>query len=182
MSGAYVIVSPTGATKPFALRGYAGSSGRLDVVARCIIASSIEPSAAVYALLLGPPNPPKLLVAPAGCCAGLRELELMADMSRALKRGEGEWLHVRDQGLEELLGWLSRDHEIVLLEERGKNALLYRELVLGRKAMFLGSHLDMPPEALSLVRRYAKASVSVGPRSLHADHVVAFLAWLRSQA
>ncbi|MEN2999583.1 MAG: hypothetical protein ABDH61_03315 [Acidilobaceae archaeon] len=182
MSSAYVIVSSTGVTRPFSLRGYAGASGRLDVIARSILALSLEPSSLLYALLLGPPGPPKVIVAPPSCCIGLTELEIMAEISRALKRGEGDWVQVREQGAEELLYQLSKQYELVLLEERGRNALKERWLIAGRKAMILGSHVDMPPEVLALARRYARASISVGPRSLHADHVIAFLAWLRSQA
>lgn len=177
-----MIVSSTGVTRPFSLKGYAGASGRLDVVARSILALSLEPSASLYALLLGPPSPPKVVVAPPSCCLGLTEPDVMAEISRALKRGEGNRLAVREQGAEELFYQLSKQYELVLLEERGRNALRERELIAGEKAMVLGSHVDMPPDIAAIAKRYAVASVSVGPRSLHADHVIAFLAWLRSQA
>lgn len=160
--------------KSFRAKGYASSSGRLDVIARSIMnVAAIEPSAAVIALFGGLDA---FLLAPPRCCERATEMEIMTDMLIAVTKGAGAHTSLFYSSVDELLDRISVSHPLVLLKEAGGIGDIG-----GKKAFFLGSNVDMPASLEQRLIQRGAASVSVGPFSLHADHVIAFIAWLRSR-
>jgi len=179
----YIVVSPTARTSPdWPPRGYAGPSGRLDVIARTVLAAlEAEPGSAVTGILLGPPNPPVTVVIGAPCIEQSRgERGVMEVLRRILNWGVlGKCAALR-AGPEWLLHTLKRlGYRIYVLEERGLDIARIPRALEGKTAFIAGAHVDPPEWVLRIARRYAEASVSVGPRSLLTSHVVAFLGLAR---
>ncbi len=179
---AFLVVSATARTSPegIPLRGYAGPSGRLDVVARAFEAV-VERDSLALALLLGPPNPPLLVAASWECRAGLGgERGFVRAFAEAF-RGRGCLQLYPGVSLRDLLSMASRRMRVVLLSEGGvdvgsREAL---EALCSRALFILGSHVDMPQAEEEVARSYADAVVSVGPLSYHTEHVIAFIETLR---
>ncbi len=179
--GVYVVVSATARGDGlFPFKGYAGASGRVDVVARCFNAASlVDPGACIVGFLLGSPAP-KALVGLPGCCGGFSERGLIVEFSRVLRGGSSGFLSALEVGFESFLNMLvGNGFKIVLLDEKGYNVMGEPRLACGRAAFFLGSHVDMPGWVEGSVRGFASSTLSIGPYSLHSEHVIAFLGWLR---
>jgi tRNA (pseudouridine54-N1)-methyltransferase len=177
----FVVVSPTGVTGGFRLRGYAGSSGRLDVIARCILVSQLCPRCGFIGVLLGPPRPPRVLVVKPGVVFR-SERHVVVELARVLERGSTEYMEVLDVGFEWLVNVIGRSgFRHVLLKEDGRSAFKDPGLVSGRAAFYLGSHVDMPDWAEALVRRSGAISVSLGPLSVHTEHAMLAVLLLRGE-
>ncbi len=179
----YIVVSPTARTDAsWPPRGYAGPSGRLDVVARAAVASlSIERAAAFAGLLLGPPRPPVAVLASGECVeAAGGERGVMEAFRRLLMGRRVGGCMALPWGAERLLHEARRlGFRVYTLEEGGADVSRVPGALRGRAAFLAGAHLDPPPGVLALARRLSEARVSVGPRSLLTSHVLAFLAALR---
>ena len=177
----FVVVSPTAATGGFRLKGYAGSSGRLDVIARCIMVVQLYPSSGFLGVLLGPPSPPKVLFMKTWECPGFRsERHVMVEIARALARSSSGCIEVLDVDFERLVHVVSESgFRAVLLREDGVNAFRNPDLVGGRAAFYLGSQIDMPSWAEDVVRRYGAVTVSLGPLSVHSEHAIIAVLSLR---
>ena len=178
----YVVISPTARTDGnYLAKGYAGPSGRLDVVARSYLAIS-ESSFKFYALLLGPPRAPRILLAPSECRSKVSsERSFMVEASKAL-RGLDSCFKVIEGGVETLSYILSKETSSVLLlrEEGGDVSRHLRELCGDRPAFIAGSHIDPPEDVARYIERSLKpVKVSVGPLSLHTDHVFGYISLLR---
>jgi len=179
----YVVVSPTARTSPdWPPRGYAGPSGRLDVIARAALAAAeAEPGSVVAGVLLGPPNPPVTLLVGSSCVGtGVGDRGVMEVFRRLMARGTmGDCIALR-AGPDWLLHTLARlGYEIYILGEGGVDVSEVPGILEGRAAFIAGAHLDPPEWVLRLARRYARATVSVGPKSLLTSHVIAFLGLAR---
>jgi tRNA (pseudouridine54-N1)-methyltransferase len=179
----YIVVSPTARTSPdWPSRGYAGPSGRLDVIARTVLAAlEAEPGSVVAGVLLGPPNPPITMIIGAPCIEGdPGERGVMEVFRRLLKRGAVDECTALRAGPEWLLHAVKRlGYSIYILEEGGLDIAEVPWALEERAAFLAGAHLDPPGWVLGIARRYARASISVGPRSLLTSHVVALLGLAR---
>ncbi|MFN4045968.1 MAG: hypothetical protein ACK4H7_01335, partial [Acidilobaceae archaeon] len=164
----------------FPVRGYAGVSGRVDVLARCFsVTSLVDPEACIVGFLLGS-KAPKALVGLPGCCGGFRERDLIVEFSRVLRGDSSRFLGALEVDFKVFLDLLvDKGFKVLLLSEKGYNVMEEPQLVCGRVALFLGSHVDMPGWVEDQVRRFASSTLSIGPYSLHSEHVIAFLGWLR---
>ncbi|BAN90031.1 hypothetical protein [Aeropyrum camini] len=181
----YVVISPTArADGIYPIRGYAGPSGRLDVVARAYLAV-LESNAVLAALLMSGALSPRLLIAPASCRDRVRsERSFMVEASRAL-RGRPSCFIVEDGGVEALIFTLKKFKPRILLSERGRDVSLHLDEVCSSTPAFIaGSHVDPPRELLERLERSLGGfiRVSVGPLSLHTDHVFLLLSALRAHS
>lgn len=169
----YIIVSSTGRTQPtWPLKGYAGPSGRLDVIARSM--TTIRKPSELYAILLGPPTPPLVLrYTPSGCILST-EKQAMIEIARAML-GKSSCITVEDVEPEQLIMQLSKNKGLILLSEEGKRT--------GKppsgKAFLLGAHIDPPRRYKDMGARLAEDVISIGPLSYHTSHVIAYLEWAR---
>lgn len=181
-NSAYIVISPTATTSPnFPLRGYAGASGRLDVVARSMTAPlHFEATAVSIGILLGPPNPP-VTVAGYRECLGPGERSAVEAIRRALHGRPPRGCIALRAGHDFILHALERaGFELVYLSEKGEDISRSPGVARCRCAYLAGAHVDVPPSIEADIIRSAKAVVSIGPRSLLTSHVFAFLAWFRS--
>jgi tRNA (pseudouridine54-N1)-methyltransferase len=182
----YIVISPTARTKgDFPSRGYAGHSGRLDVVARAAASALyFDEKTAFVAVLLGPPEPPKTLVITRRCLSAseLGERTIMNLFRRLLKRGSHRGCLALDLGISEVLYIISKlEFETIYLHEGGDDVEEVIDVVIrGRKAFVLGSHVDIPKDYEIIVRKYAMRTVSVGPKSLLTSHVILYLSLIRT--
>ncbi|MEB2835770.1 MAG: hypothetical protein GSR80_001299 [Desulfurococcales archaeon] len=183
-TGVYVVVSPTARTAPdWPARGYAGPSGRLDVLARAALAAvEAEPGSVFAGVLLGPPRPPGILLVSRACIAGAASERGVMEVFRRLLSGKRiggcEALWEPPERLFHELG--RRGYRVYILEEGGVDVSRVPGALEAGAAFVAGAHLDVPPEVLSAARRYSQARVSVGPRSLLVSHVIAFLGVART--
>lgn len=172
-SQVYIVYSPTAVTSPdYPSRGYAGPSGRLDVLARSMLA--VEPGSLLVLVPAGPPRGETLLAYDPRSCRVRSERQAMEEIRRALQGREG-CVAPLDLGLERLLLLSSKSHELVLLREDGTPG---PRRPRGR-AYVLGSHVDLPGEVEAMVLRYSAGVESLGPKSYHTSHVIAYLEWAR---
>ena len=179
----FIVASSTAfLPKRLPIRGYAGHTGRMDVIIRSIIACA-GGDYSFYGLLCGRENDgvcPAIIV---DDCSRLPldigEHELVSK----LVKGDSAILDVEPVSIEHLAWSLSKkDYRFVLLEETGRG-LCQRSVVgiLGSGAalaFLLGGHLGFPEVILRVFRRYRILRVNVGPYSFHTSNVVLLLRYV----
>ncbi len=187
----FVVIGHKATTLPdFSLEDIPGTSGRLDILCRCINASfvlshGIRKDVNVYLVLLGGPVPKTLWLKG----DELKHLNPDERTTAALLRkalaleAEAGWtrstpgIFVRMGGLAELLPDL-KEKKLVYLREDGRDIRTFNESPLkGDLAFVLGDHTGMTPEEESLIEQARAMVVSVGPTSLHADHCIVLVNW-----
>jgi tRNA (pseudouridine54-N1)-methyltransferase len=174
------------ASPDFLLVDIPSTSGRLDVLIRCLraallVSHGVRRDTIVYLSLLGDPERPRTLRFDGSAAKYLRpdERSLATVLKKALATGSdggGEFAPVRegvaiaDGGVACLWGDLAGS-ALYLLEE-GAPDLRGCSIPSGDVAFVIGDHLGLPAQLREeLVRRGAEP-VSVGPISLHAEDVV----------
>jgi tRNA (pseudouridine54-N1)-methyltransferase len=179
----FIVVGHRATTSPdFSLEDIPGTSGRLDILCRCInsafvLSHGIRKDVCSY-LVLGGRERPKTLFFKGEELRHLNpdERTTAALIQKALAlEADDEWsrstpgLYVRTGGLDRLLGAL-QGVRILYLREDGADI---RSLELKGDLLFvLGDHLGMAEEEEALLRKAGAELVSVGPVSLHADHCI----------
>lgn len=190
----FIVVGHKAKTTPdFSLEDIPGTSGRLDILCRCINAAfvlshGIRKDVNVYLVLLGG-EPHKTI-----CLKGetLRHLNPDERTTAALLKkalalaATPEWamstsgIFVRTGGLAETLQDL-KDLKLIYLREDGADI---RSIninsndngnISGNAAFILGDHTGMMPDEESLINQAGAEIVSVGPMSLHADHCIVLI-------
>lgn len=180
----YWIISPTAVTTHrFPLRGYAGHSGRLDVIVRTAQAlyGVSQGEALLLATLLGPPRPPLTLAYTGECMQpAMSERALAAVTQRVLAGRRVSSCIAFEAGVEDVLSLIKiRGLKLVLLKEGGLDLSRASWVLSGKAAYVAGAHVDIPGDIERLLVRYSNAVVSLGPVSLLTSHAIAFVAWAR---
>lgn len=182
----FVIVSPTAITSPnFPSRGIAGSTGRLDVIARSILSIlkfSINKrrNMVLKALLLGPPNPPLLLEVYGGLVKEeyTNELEVVEAIRKTMRGLQLDGFYVRRVSFKKLLGEVIDEHErVYYLREDGE---IFTSGIKPAKtvAFILGSHVDIPREYEEIIDRMGIRRVSLGSISYLTSQCIVIVNWL----
>ncbi len=187
----FIVVGHKATTSPdFSLEDIPGTSGRMDILCRCINASfvlshGIRKYVNVYLVLLGGETP-KTLWLKGDELKHLNpdERTTAALLKKALAlEAAAEWtrstpgIFVRTGGLSELFQGL-KEKKLVYLREDGKDIRsIGRDALKGDLAFILGDHMGMTPEEESMIDQAGAAVVSVGPTSLHADHCIVLVNW-----
>ncbi|MEM2924784.1 MAG: tRNA (pseudouridine(54)-N(1))-methyltransferase TrmY [Methanocellales archaeon] len=165
-------------------------SGRLDIVARCLQASlylsrGIRRDAALYAVLNGPPNPPKTIWFNGSEFKGIAvdEISIARCLKKALFFNIGkskEWNLVSDgvyiscRSFQEIVAMAAeRAGQIYILHEKGEDI---RNVKLSMEAFFiLGDHLGLPLKEERFCERYGALKISVGPKSYLASQCITLI-------
>jgi tRNA (pseudouridine54-N1)-methyltransferase len=187
----FIVVGHKATTSPdFSLEDIPGTSGRLDILCRCINASfvishGIRKDVNVYLVLLGGETP-KTLWLKGDVLKHLNpdERTTAALLKKALALvAMAEWtrstpgIFVRTGGLAELLPDM-KEKKLVYLREDGRDIRsVDRSAFKGDLAFILGDHMGMTSEEESLIDQAGATVVSVGPTSLHADHCIVIVNW-----
>ena len=183
----FVIVGARATAGPdFRLDDLPATSGRLDVLLRCVRAGllfshGVRRDVAVYLVLLGGPAAPRALRFTGEDVRFLRpderSLAVLAQKSLAAPRAGRGFVAVRpgvavaDGGLDAVLDDLG-DAGLWLLDEGGDD-LRDADLRAAPRAFLLGDHTGLDPAARAALDHRPVRRVRVGPVSLHADDVVA---------
>jgi len=189
----FIIVGHKATTTPdFSLEDIPGTSGRLDILCRCINAAfvlshGIRHDVRVLLVLCGG-EPHKTV-----CLRGedLRHLNpdertTAALLKKALKIvAEPEWskstsgIFVRTGGLAEVLSDLKlKGIKPVYLREDGRDGRKGIGDLSADATFILGDHLGMTPEEENMIQEAGAEVMSVGPISLHADHCIILTNWM----
>ncbi|HUI39336.1 MAG TPA: tRNA (pseudouridine(54)-N(1))-methyltransferase TrmY [Methanothrix sp.] len=188
----FVVVGHKATTSPnFSLEDIPGTSGRLDILCRCIngafvLSHGIRKDVCVYLVLLGGEVPKTILLKG----ETLRHLNpdertTAALLKKALALSPTlEWMQstsgifVRKGGLAEVLADLKVAAMIYLREDGADIRSVKCSGLCCDAAYILGDHTGMTPEEETLIRQAGAAVVSLGSISLHADHCIVILNWM----
>ena len=179
-----VVGQNVGTDGKFSLNDLTGSTGRLDVLLRCInstfmLSNDIRRNLDLYLVLLGGPEPPKAILFRGSELKYLNpdERSTAALVKNALMRKTGENWALSTPGIyvaRKDLSGVMRDlagKRLVYLKEEGAPI---SEVRLNTDDIFvLGGKEDLNPENEKTIEAWPdKLKISLGPRSLHADHCI----------
>jgi len=168
----------------FSLNDLTGSTGRLDVLLRCVnsafmLSNNIRRNVDLYIVLMGEPDPPKAIHFKGDELKYLNpdERSTAALVKNALmKKVEREWV-MSTPGI-----MVSRRSLADVLEDLGGRRLIYlKEDGIGisqialkdEDIIVLGGKEDLSPEEEKTILAWPNTQkISVGPKSLHADHCI----------
>jgi len=186
----FIIVGHKATTSPdFSLEDIPGTSGRLDILCRCINAAfvlshGIRHDVRVLLVLCGG-EPSKIVCLRGGDLRHLNpdERTTAALLKKALAVvAESQWsrstpgIFVRTGGLSDVLSEI-KGKKILYLKEDGTDIRNQDGKLLDDAAFILGDHLGMTTEEESMIEQAGAEVVSIGPVSLHADHCIVILNW-----
>lgn len=183
-----VIGQRAGASPDFSLSDIPSTSGRLDVLIRCLraallISHGVRRDTIVYLCLLGLADRPRSLRFDGPAARYMRpdERSLATVIKKCLARsGGGEFTEVRpgiaiaDGGVERVLADLGEVPLYVL--EEGAPDLRAQSTAAADSCFVLGDHLGIPAAIRDVLRERGAQPVSVGPVSLHAEDVITLVA------
>jgi tRNA (pseudouridine54-N1)-methyltransferase len=183
----FVLLGQTATARPdFSLDDLPGTSGRLDVLLRCLgaamlVSHGLRRDAEVYLVLSG--GGARTIRVDGRIAAYLRPDErAMAGRVRAMlaTKAEGDGFDAERQGMAVADGGLD-----VVLRDVGGSALYVLDeggadvrtagIELDRAVFFVGDHLGFDPSTRERLRAEGAIPISVGPVSLHADDAIAVL-------
>lgn len=185
----FIIVGHKAITSPdFSLEDIPGTSGRLDILCRCInsayvISHGIRKDVCIYLILLGSEMPKTI------CLKGetLRHLNpdertTAALLKKALALAAApEWsmstsgIFVRTGGLAEVLQNLKGSNMFYLREDGTDVRSLEGTGLSSNAAYVLGDHVGMTTNEEDLIQQAGAKVISIGPTSLHADHCIVLI-------
>ena len=167
----------------FKLDDLCGSTGRLDILLRCVnsaffLSHAIRKDVEITLMLLGEPDPPKTVRIDGSEVKYLNpdERSTAALIRNALlQKGEGErrcspGIYVSERDYTAVLSNISKESKIFYLKEDGEDI---RNAEFGPDCTFvLGDDQDLTPEEEEILMDYEPRKVSLGPISYHADHCI----------
>jgi tRNA (pseudouridine54-N1)-methyltransferase len=183
----FVVVGQTAdAAGAFSLEDIAGTSGRIDVLVRCLraalcVSHGLRTDVVIDLVLLGGPRAPRTLRVDGSRARFIRPDErslatlvkkvLAADTPGTTFVEVKQGVFLRDAGLAELVSELPPEAARYVLEESARDL---REVVLdaGDVVVFVGDHRGFDEASRALVASAGAAPVRVGPISVHADDAV----------
>jgi tRNA (pseudouridine54-N1)-methyltransferase len=181
----FVVIGHRAVTAPnFSLDDVPGTSGRLDVLLRCVAASfvvshGIRRDTEAYLLLLGPPDPPRTIWIQGERLRHLnpdeRTTAALFKKALALQPSGAAWLQstpgmaVSKMKLDAVLERL-KGRELVLLEEGGQDLHAWKP---GPNPVFvLGDDKGFTDAEIASVRKAGAQQLSIGPTAVHADQAI----------
>jgi tRNA (pseudouridine54-N1)-methyltransferase len=189
----FVVIGQTAtASSDFSLDDLPGSSGRLDVLLRCVraallVSHGVRRDTVIYLVLLGGPRAPRTLRFDGATSEYLRPDErslagavrnlLGRDHSHLVGTAFGEstrGVALASGGLDAVIADLGAFTPYLLQE--GATDLHESPLDLERPVFFLGDHLGVGDETRARLAELGAARLSIGPVSVHADDAIAIVA------
>ena len=170
----------------FKLDDLAGSTGRLDILLRCInsaffLSHGIRRDVEIFLVLQGEPRPPVTVRINGTEIRYLNpdERSTGALIRNALLRlGEGEvrsspGIYISRRSFSEVINELAPKGKLVYLKEDGKDM---RSEQFGEDVTFvLSDHQDLTAEEEAILLTHSPTVVKLGPNSYHADHCIVIM-------
>ncbi len=187
----FVVIGQTAKASPdFTLDDLPGSSGRLDVLLRCVRAAllfshGLRRDTRVYLVLRGGPLAPRTLRVDGGTAQFIRpderSLALLVQKTLAAAPAQlgGDFVEVRpgvalaSGDVDCVLADVGRAARYVLEEQAPDLRTLALEL--GNAVYFVGDHLGIDEATRVKLAAAGVIAASIGPVSLHSDDVVAIV-------
>ncbi|UCF07246.1 MAG: tRNA (pseudouridine(54)-N(1))-methyltransferase TrmY [Thermoplasmata archaeon] len=171
-------------SKDFKLKDLCGSTGRLDVLLRCVnsaffLSHDIRRDVELYLILLGDPDPPKTIRMVGGELKYLNpdERSTGALVRNALFKKPGieevmstPGIHISKKGFGEVIRDLNKISDIVYLRENG--APFQPPSETSDFTFVLGDDRDLSPEEEAVIQDCKAHIISLGPKSYHSDHCI----------
>jgi len=178
----FLVKASTACTSPiFNLKSLAGSSGRLDVIARALIASlrlrrGVRENVVFLSVLEGPPDPPKLLKVIGKEVREIpeSEVDVVRIFIRLFKGEHVEGFYLEDKGFKEVVLELlsSKRVAVYYLEKMGRDI---REVELPHDkdlAFILGDHIGLDSESEKFLEELKIPVISLGPKVYFTSHCI----------
>ncbi len=176
------------ASDAFRLDDLAGTSGRLDVLLRCVraaimVSHGVRRDVVVYLVLQGGPRAPRVLRIDAAATKFLRPDE--RSLATLVKKGLGAEALGEDEGFVEVRPGIAVRRgaidevvaelggaQLYVLEPAGSDLRLAADLSATDVAFFVGDHLGLDEATRAHLATLGAAPIGVGPVALHAEDVV----------
>ena len=170
-------------TGDFKLDDLAGSTGRLDVLLRCINSSfflshDIRRDVEIVLVLQGPPYPPKTLRLVGSelkylnpderSTAALVRNALLQNVDSEERSSPG--IYVSNRSYRDVLSNIPKGEQIVYLKESGSSIRGFD--FQGNVSFVLGDDQDLTKDEEGLLLEYDPELISIGTKSYHADHCI----------
>jgi tRNA (pseudouridine54-N1)-methyltransferase len=179
------------ASDDFLLDDLPGTSGRLDVLLRCLrsallFSNGLRREVVVYLVLLGGPRAPRVLRAEGSAAKFIRpderSLAMLAKKALA-SRADADSLNFVEVRSGISVGSGGLEHAIAdvggatpyVLDEGAPDIRNVPELGRHDSAFFVGDHLGFDDATRARLAAIGARPISVGPVSIHADDVVAII-------
>lgn len=175
----------------FHLKGLPSTGGRMDIVCRCISRALLyygdetREDTIFYAVLLGPPNPPKTIRIDGSRVRslGADEISIGKMIREALKRCSGNvgeevlvGVSVTKITFQDLVEFFAKKgYRLIYLHENGEDI---RKVAFFAKDIYvfvLGDHTGLNDSDEKLLDRLDAMKISVGPKSLLGSHCIAIV-------
>lgn len=174
----------------FNLNDLCGSTGRLDVLLRCVnsaffLSHDIRKDVEIYLILQGEPDPPKTIRLIGNELKYLNpdERSTGALIRNALikKLGNEEVLstpgiYISRSSFEGMIRNLVKVSKLLYLKENGK--ALEPKDTMQDYTFVLGDDRDLTEEEEDLLQKYKAEIASLGPISYHSDHCITMVNWI----
>ncbi len=172
----YIVYSETAVTAPvFSHRGYASQGGRMDVIASSMLAAKADPNPEFHAVLLGPPDPGKVLTVLEWSFT--TEKQIIDEILKAFHGKSNQISLTSEHALERIL---HAERNIILLEESGTDIADLGDVICGNIVLLLGGHTGFPDRYYPILKKLAGYKVSIGPTSLQTYQAILYVAWRRN--
>lgn len=183
-----VIGQKARASEDFLLDDFPGTSGRLDVLVRCLRAAllsshGVRRDVVVYLVLRGGPLAPRVVRVDGATITFLRpdERHLAVTMKKVLANRDDEsssdWVTVRP-GFSLVRGDFERvlddvgDATPYVLERDGEDVRNVEDLAHRSGLFVLGDHIGLPEDVRTRLLACKARPISLGPVNVHADDAV----------
>ncbi|UCG69922.1 MAG: tRNA (pseudouridine(54)-N(1))-methyltransferase TrmY [Thermoplasmata archaeon] len=174
----------------FNLNDLCGSTGRLDVLLRCInstffLSHDLRRDVELYLVLQGEPNPPKTIRLVGNELKYLNpdERSTAALIRNALMKKLEEkeefstpGIYISRASFEEVLKNLANISKLMYLKEDGK--VLEPKEIKQDCTFILSDDKDMKDEEETIIQKYEPDIVSLGSISYHSDHCIIMINWM----
>lgn len=168
----------------FALDDLSGATGRLDILLRCIncsfhLSHGIREDVEAHLILQGPPNPPRTLRFVGSELKYLNpdERSTAALVRNALSaKSEGETksspgVYISSRSYPDVISLLAKNSQVYYLKEDGHDVRKMPSFE-DDVTFVLGDDRDLTPEEEETLSHYEPIKISLGKKSLHADHCI----------
>ncbi len=170
------------------LKDLPGSSGRMDVVARCINAAfwlshDIRRDVVFHTILHGEPSPPVYIriegdklrkVSPDERNIAIFIKKALERLKEGMEIESTPGIFVSRKNFEQLLEE-NKDKEFYLLDEEGED--IENVEIKDEPFFFLGDYVDMEEEEKNMLYKYGAKAVSIGRKSYLSSHCITIINW-----